>query len=590
TAIIVGAALLNASELVNKAFADLKIVVSGAGASAVSCIKILVALGAKQENFVVTDSHGVINASRENLDESKIPLVTKRDIHTLEEAMHGADVFIGLSKGNIVSPEMLLAMAENPIVFALANPDPEIDYPLAMATRKDLIMATGRSDFPNQVNNVLGFPYLFRGALDVRATGINEEMKLAAVRALAELAKKPVPDVVANTYNQPLMGFGKDYIIPKPIDPRLLTIVAPAVAKAAMDSGIAQKNIENWDAYEEELISRVGKDNKLTRSIINTAKKDPKRVVFAEADHPKILKAAQIIKDECIATPILLGNVEKIKSLIAENGLDLDDVEIMDPNTEDEKLKEYGQILYNKRMRRGTTHFEAERLMRMRNYFGAAMVENGDADALISGLTRKYPATIKPALQVIGVDEGFNKVAGMYIMMTKKGPLFFADATVNLDPKAEDLVTITELTSRAVKQLGIEPRIALISYSNFGSTEAEGPREIAKAAKILKEKHPEMIVDGEMQANFAVNNSLLKEYFPFSELADKQVNTLIFPNLASGNIAYKLLQELGGAEAIGPVLLGMKKSVHVLQLGSSVREIVNMVALAVMDAQMKIQK
>ncbi|MGZ5243990.1 MAG: NADP-dependent malic enzyme [Bacteroidia bacterium] len=587
TAIIVGAAMLNASELVNKPLQDLKIVVSGAGASAISCIKILVALGAKQENFVVSDSKGVINTSRKDLDETKIHLATARNVTSLEEAMVGANVFIGLSKGNVVSPEMLLSMAENPIVFALANPDPEIAYELAVSTRKDIIMATGRSDHPNQVNNVLGFPYLFRGALDVRATGINEEMKLAAVRALADLAKKPVPDMVANTYNQPRMSFGIDYIIPKPIDPRLITIVAPAVAKAAIDSGIAKHIITDWDAYEEELMGRIGKDSKLTRDITNIAKQNPKRVVFAEADHPKILKAAQIVKDEGIAFPILLGNKEKIEALIKENGLDLDDVQIIDPVTEDEKLKQYGEILYKKRLRRGVTHFEAERLMRMRNYFGAAMVENGEADALISGLTRKYPSTIKPALQIIGVDEGFHKVAGMYIMITKKGPLFFADATVNLDPTAEDLVTITELTSRAVKQLGMEPRIAMLSYSNFGSTEAEGPREIAKAVKMLKEKHPDMIVDGEMQGNFAVNNALLKEFFPFSELVDKQVNTLIFPNLASGNIAYKLLQELGGAEAIGPVLLGLKKSVHVLQLGSSVREIVNMVALAVMDAQMK---
>ena len=590
TAIIVGAAMLNASELVNKPIHELKIVVSGAGASAISCIKILVALGAKQENFVVTDSKGVINTSRKDLDETKVDLATNRNVNSLEEAMVGADVFIGLSKGNVVSPEMLLSMADNPIVFALANPDPEIAYDLAIATRKDIIMATGRSDHPNQVNNVLGFPYLFRGALDVCATGINEEMKLAAVRALADLAKKPVPDMVANTYNQPRMAFGRDYIIPKPIDPRLITIVAPAVAKAAIESGIAKGNITDWDAYEEQLMERIGKDSKLTRDITNIAKQDPKRVVFAEADHPKILKAAQIVKDEGIAQPILLGNVEKIQSLIKENGLDLQNVEIIDPVTEDERLKQYGEILYKKRMRRGVTHFEAERLMRMRNYFGAAMVENGEADALISGLTRKYPSTIKPALQIIGVDEGFQKVAGMYIMITKKGPLFFADATVNLNPTAEDLVTITELTSRAVKQLGMEPRIAMLSYSNFGSTDAESPRKIARAVKMLKEKHPDMIIDGEMQANFAVNNSLLKEFFPFSELVDKQVNTLIFPNLASGNIAYKLLQELGGAEAIGPVLLGLKKSVHVLQLGSSVREIVNMVALAVMDAQMKEKK
>jgi malate dehydrogenase (oxaloacetate-decarboxylating)(NADP+) len=587
TAIIVGAALLNAAKIVKKKLPDLRIVVSGAGASAISCIRILVSLGAKQKNFIVTDSHGVIRTDREELDDIKREVATSLKINSLEEAMRGADVFIGLSKGNIVTPEMLKSMGKKPIVFALANPDPEIGYDLAMSTRPDIIMATGRSDHPNQVNNVLGFPYLFRGALDVHATTINEEMKLAAVHALAELTKLPVPDSVSNAYNDPGLSFGKDYIIPKPIDPRLITTVAPAVAKAAMASGVALIKIENWEAYEEMLLSRVGQDNKLTRIITNRAKASPKRVVFAEADHPKILKAAQIVKEEGIAHPILLGNKAKIHALMEQYSVELDGVPIYDSEADEKELLDYAQMLYQKRKRKGITIFESLRLMRVRNYFGAAMVESGHADAFISGLTRKYPATIRPALQLIGLEKGCKKVAGMYIMITKRGPLFFADTTVNFSPSVEDLVEITELTARAVRNFDIEPRIALVSYSNFGSTDAEEPRNMAKAVEILKQKHPGMIVDGELQANFAMNNDLQKEFFPFSTLVDKQVNTLIFPNLAAGNISYKLVQEVHQAEAIGPVLLGMKKSVHVLQLGSSVREIVNMVALAVMDAQLK---
>ena len=587
TAIIVGAALLNASELVNKKLDELLIVVSGAGASAISCIKILISLGVPRENFIVIDSHGVINASRDNLDDLKKTFITSRPVNTLEEAMVGANVFIGLSKANVVSPEMLLSMAKDPIVFALANPDPEIAYELAIATREDIIMATGRSDHPNQVNNVLGFPYLFRGALDVRATAINEEMKLAAVRALAELARKPVPDMVISAYGQPKMSFGREYIIPKPVDPRLITTVAPAVARAAMESGVAKKNIENWHAYEDELQNRIGAEDKLSRIIVNRAKRDPKRVVFAEADNLKILKAAQIVRDERIAIPILLGNPKTIESLVKEYELDLHDVEIIDPVTEEGRMDRFGQLLFDKRKRKGLTLIESQRLMRIRNYFGAGMVEAGEADALISGLTRKYTATIKPALEMIGVEEQYGKVAGMYIMLTKRGPLFLADTTVNIDPSVNDLVTITELTARAVRNLNIEPRIAMLSYSNFGSSQSPQTRGLAEAVRILKEKYPDMIVDGELQANFALNNNLLKEHFPFSNLVDKPVNTLIFPNLSSGNIAYKLMQESGMAEAIGPVLLGMKKSVHILQLGSSVREIVNMTALAVMDAQLK---
>jgi malate dehydrogenase (oxaloacetate-decarboxylating)(NADP+) len=449
-----------------------------------------------------------------------------------------------------------------------------------------VIMATGRSDHPNQVNNVLGFPFIFRGALDVCATQINEEMKLAAVRALAELTKKPVPDMVANAYNQPFMSFGRNYIIPKPIDPRLIYTVAPAVARAAMESGVAGKPITDWNKYDEELRKRLGLDNKLTRIIMDRAKRDPMRVVFAEADNPKVLKAAQIVKDENIAFPILLGNEKKIKDLIKSHGLDLENVEIIDPLVGEKMQKEYAELLFDKRKRRGLTMSESIRLMRMRNYFGSAMLEAGHADAFISGLTRKYSDTIRPALQIIGA-EGNGKVVGMYIMITKKGPLFFADTTVNIEPTADELVAIAELTARAVRQFDIEPRIAMLSYSNFGSTESESARNVARATEILKNRNPEMIVDGEIQANFALNNEMLKEHFEFSELVDQKVNTLIFPNLSSGNIAYKLLQELEAAEAIGPVLLGLKKPVHILQLGSSVREIVNMVALAVMDAQNK---
>jgi malate dehydrogenase (oxaloacetate-decarboxylating)(NADP+) len=587
TAIIVGAAMLNAVEIVKKRIDKLNIVVSGAGASAISCMRLLIALGAKRENFVVSDTHGVIRKDRENLDDLKRDFATSRNLHTLEDAMKNADVFIGLSKGNIVSQDMIRSMAKNPIVFALANPTPEISYEEATAARKDLIMATGRSDTPNQVNNVLGFPYLFRGALDVYATGINEAMKLAAVKALAELAKKPVPDMVAHAYNQPKMAFGRDYIIPKPIDTRLITTVAPAVAKAAIESGIAKRVITDWPAYEEELRNRIGLDHKITRVIINHAKKDPKRVVFAEGDNERILKAAQIVKDEGIANPILLGDKAKIAKLIQEFQLDLTDIQVIDPYDEKDTLNMFADKLYDKRKRKGITPAEALRSMNHRNYFGIAMVEAGQADAFISGLTRNYPATIRPALQLIGAEDGTRGVAGMYIMITKKGPFFFADTTVNLNPTAEDLVNITELTARAVRQFDMEPVVAMLSFSNFGSNRAERPQVVSKAVEMLKSKHPALIVDGEIQANFALNNEMLKENFPFSELVDRNVNTLIFPDLDSGNIAYKLMQEMGGAEAIGPVLLGLKKSIHVLQLGSSVREIVNMTALAVMDAQMK---
>jgi malate dehydrogenase (oxaloacetate-decarboxylating)(NADP+) len=590
TAIISAAALLNACELAKKKLDKVKIVVNGAGASAISCAKLYIAIGAKKENILMLDSKGVLRTERDDLDEQKKFFATSSNsAKTLEDAVKGADVFVGLSKGNVLSQDMVRSMAANAIVFALANPDPEIPYADALAARKDIIMATGRSDHPNQVNNVLGFPFIFRGALDVRATQINEAMKLAAVYAIANLAKEPVPETVNLAYDSKNITFGPDYIIPKPIDPRLIYTVAPAVAKAAMESGVAQRKIDNWEAYVQELINRLGLDNKLIRNLTNKAKQNPKRVVFAEADHYKILKAAQQVADEGIAKPILLGDKEKIRKLIAENNLDLTDIPIIDPRTpeEEERRNSFGDIFFKKRQRRGVTVYEARKLMTERNHYGAMMVETGAADAMISGLTRKYADPIRPALQIIGVQENVSRVAGMYIMNTKQGPFFFADTTMNMNPSVQDLVDITVLTANSVKQFNIIPRIALLSFSNFGSTEGEVPNKVRDAVDILHKNYPGMIVDGDMQANFALNNELLKEQFPFSDLVDKKVNTLIFPNLASGNIAYKLLQEMGAAEAIGPVLIGLKKPVHVLQLGSSVREIVNMVTIAVVDAQSK---
>ncbi len=589
TAIISAAALLNACELQKKKMEKIKIVVNGAGAAAISCSRLYVSLGAKKENMVMCDRTGVIRADRENLDAIKQEFATKRNLHTLEEAMKDADVFIGLSSADCVSVAMLKSMAKNPIVMAMANPNPEIAYELAIKARKDIIMATGRSDYPNQVNNVLGFPYIFRGALDVRATAINEEMKIAAVRAIAELARKTVPEAVNMAYNLRNIKFGKDYIIPKPMDYRLMTNVSMAVAKAAIDSGVARKKITDWDAYGEELKRRLGTDDAIMRAITNKAKSDPKRVVFAEADNYKILKAAQIVKDENLAIPILLGNKEKIQKIIAENALELDGVEIIDPALEPERSHKYAQSLFEKRQRRGFTLIEATKAMRDRNYFGSSMVEFGEADAMISGLTKNYASTIKPALQIIGTEEGVGRVAGMYMMMTEKGPIFFGDTTVTVNPSVEELVDITLLLEKSVRKFNIQPRIAMLSYSNFGSNEGEVPEKTRKAVAILHEKYPEIVVDGEMQGNFAINNCLLKDNFPFSTLADAPANTLVFPNLESGNIAYKLLQELGGAEAIGPILLGLKKPVHIVQLGSSVREIVNMVTIAVLDVQAKEQ-
>lgn len=586
TAIISGAALLNALEVVDKKISEIKLVVNGAGASAVACTRFYISLGVKRENILMCDKEGVIRKDRtEHMDHIKEEFATDKDLHTLSEALTGADVFLGLSAGNIVSQDMVKLMGPNPIVFALANPDPEIPYQLAIEAREDLIMATGRSDHPNQVNNVLGFPYIFRGALDVRATEINEAMKLAAAQAIAKLAKEPVPDIVNKAYGESITGFGRLYLIPKPLDPRLITTIAPAVAKAAMDSGVAKNPIKDWDAYELELQERIGIDQRLMSVVIARAKKDPKRVVFAEADNKKILKAAQIIRDEKIAFPILLGNREKIKALIEEHSLDLQNETIIDPMEEKEMIEKFTQILYKKRMRKGMTPADASRLVTQRNYFGALMVETGSADAFISGLTRDYPKTILPSLQTIGVKPGVNRVAGMYIMNTDKGPYFFADATVNLNPTAEEMVDIIGLTADAVKFFNMEPRVAVLSYSNFGSAKGDIPTKTAKATALARKKYPDLIIEGEMQANVAINEDIQREMYPFSKLINKKANTLIFPDLSSGNIAYKLLAELGNAEAIGPILLGMNKPVHILQLGSSVREIVNMVAIAVVDAQ-----
>lgn len=587
TAIISAAALLNACELQKKKLEKVKIVVNGAGAAAISCSRLYVSLGARKENIVMIDRTGVIRRDRTKLDPLKAEFATDRNIHTLEEAMKDADVFIGLSAADVLSPDSLKVMAKNPIVFAMANPNPEIAYELAIAARKDIIMATGRSDYPNQVNNVLGFPYIFRGAMDVRAVTINEEMKIAAVKAIADMAKKPVPEAVMLAYNLQNLKFGKEYIIPKPMDPRLITSVSPAVARAAMESGVARAAITDWDAYTEELGRRLGGEDALLRTLSNRAKSDPKRVVFAEADHQKILKAVQIVKEDGIAIPILLGNRKKIQDIIEEHSLDLNGVQIIDPLEETEMLEQYADFLFEKRQRKGVTSAKAMSMVKDRNYFGACMVQFGAADALISGLTKDYGSTVRPALHIIGTEPDVTKVAGMYMLLTKKGPIFFGDTTVNKNPTVDELVAITALIDHSVRKFNVNPRIAILSYSNFGSTKGGVPEKTREAVRILHEQYPEITVDGEMQANFAINECLLKDNFPFSKLSGNPANTLVFPNLESGNISYKLLQELGGAEAVGPILLGLNKPVHILQIGSSVREIVNMVTIAVVDVQTK---
>ncbi len=590
TAIISSAGLLNALELVGKKINKVQVVVMGAGASAISCSKLYLALGVKKENLVMFDSKGAITADRTDLDKNKSQFATKRKIKSLEEALKGADVFLGLSKANMLSKEALKKMAKNPIVFALANPNPEITYEDAMSTRNDIVMATGRSDYPNQVNNVLGFPFIFRGALDVRAKEINEAMKLAAVKALAGLAKLPVPEIVNMAYNEKSLAFGRTYIIPKPIDPRLLTTVSSAVAQAAMDSGVARLPIKDMAAYKETLSKRLGADDTLFRSIMSQARRSPKRVVFVDADNLKVLKAVQICYDEGICEPILLGDKDKILALIKENSLELDDVKIIDPRSDapaiEKKRNLFGDLFFEKRKRKGFNYYEAKKIMKDRTYFGSMMVDQGEADVLISGITRKYPDAIRPALQIIGKHPKVKKVAGMYLLLTKKGPLFFADTTINFNPTAEEIVGITEMVARAVSNFNITPRVALLSYSNFGSATGEEATKMAEAVTMLKAKHPEMIVDGEMQANLAFNQELLKDNYPFSDLVNGSANILIFPSLSAGNIAYNLLASMGGGvESVGPILLGLNKPFHVLHLGSSVREIVNMITIAVVDAQ-----
>jgi len=591
TAIISSAALLNALTIQKKKIERVKIVVNGAGAAAMACIQLYVSLGAKPENFILFDKDGILHKGRNDIEALKQPFVKdiKYKDYDLAKAMKDADVFVGLSVGNVVSADMVRSMARNPIVFAMANPDPEIPYEIAKASRKDIIMATGRSDYPNQVNNVLGFPYIFRGALDVRSTQINEAMKLAAVKALADLAKSPVPDIVTLAYNEKTITFGPDYIIPKPVDPRLLATVAPAVAKAAMDSGVAKYPITDWNAYELELNKRLGLDNQLSRVLGNKARKDPKRVVFADAENLKILKVAQMAQEEGVAYPILLGDEANILKIAAANGIDLEGMPILNPKDDrhDELRRQYGELFFAKRQRKGVNRYEAMKAMKDRNHFGCMLVESGEADCMISGLSRNYPDTIRPAIQIIGTEDGVKKIAGMYIMFTKKGPIFLADTTVNFNPTAEELAEITLLVAKEIKQFNIVPRIAMLSYSNFGSSDSPEANLVRRARAIVKEKEPSLICDGEVQGIVAFNKEILKENYPFTELLDGEVNALIFPNLAAGNMAYNLLQELGGADSIGPILLGLKKPVHVLQLGSSIRSIFNMVIIAVVDAQIK---
>ena len=585
TAIITGAALLNALEIANKDIKNVKVVFNGAGASASSCALLFISLGVNPEHLFMVDSKGVITTTRDDLNTEKRQFARETDFKTLADVIKDADVFVGLSRGNILSQDLVKTMADVPVVFALANPDPEITYKDATAARKDIVMATGRSDNPNQVNNVLGFPYIFRGALDVRAKSINEEMKLAAVRAIAQLAKEPVPELVNLAYNQRNISFGSDYIIPKPFDPRLITTVAPAVAKAAMESGVALNPIKDWDKYNIELQSRLGRDDKFIRLAAEKAKGEPKRIVFADGDTYKVLKAAQILHDEGIAEPILLGKEKKILAMIEEYQLGIEDFTIINPRDDEERLDRFAKLYWEKRRRRGVTQYEARKLMKHREYFGSMMVELGEADVIISGLTVKYASGVRPILEIIGTAEGVDTIAGLYVLLTKQGPLFLADTTINEDPTVEEIVQITVSTALALKRTNLRPKVALLSYSNFGSHKGAVPHKMQQAIEILRKDHPELLVDGEMQANFATDPELLEEVFPFSSLVGNRPNVFIFPDLGSGNIAYKLLQNYGAVEAIGPILVGLNKSAHVLQMGSSVREIVNVATMAVVEAQ-----
>lgn len=589
TAIISAAGLLNSLEIIGKKIEDIQIVVNGAGAAANSCTRLYMALGAKPENIIMADSKGVINTKRTDLNSRKKPFATSRDIDSLEEAVKGADMFLGLSVASVLTQDMVKSMNDNPIVFALANPNPEISYEDAMESRPDIIFATGRSDHPNQINNVLGFPYIFRGALDVRATSINEEMKVAAVRAIADLAKKPVPEVVNSAYALKKLSFGKDYIIPKPLDPRLLTIVAPAVAKAAIDSGVAQKIITDWEVYDHQLHHIMGLDHKMLRHIYDTARQHPKRVVFSESIHVNMLRAAETAYSEGICFPILLGNEEKIANIAAENGIDLTGIEIVNLRHDREEVRRirYAKHISEKRSREGVTFESAYEWMYERNYFGMMMVETGDADALITGVITKYEDAVKAAKTVIGVRDGLNTIGAMHIMNTKKGTFFLADTLFNRHPSAETIFDVAKLTYESVKFFAVEPTMALLSYSNFGSEKDGSAGNMQKVAQMLHEKYPKMVVDGEMQVNFALNRELRDRKFPFSKLKGKDVNTLIFPNLNSASMVQKMMLEMGNAEVIGPIQMGLNKPVHILDVESSVRSIVNMTAVAVLDAMVE---
>ncbi len=586
TAIISAAALKNALEIANKKASEVKVVINGAGAAAISCTLLYKKLGVLAENIVMCDSKGVLRSDRKDLNKQKKEFTTNRDLYSLEDAMKNADVLIGLSVGNIVNPDMLLSMAEKPIVFALANPDPEIGYQLAVDTRNDLIMATGRSDHPNQVNNVLGFPFIFRGALDVRATKINEEMKMAAVHALANLAKQSVPEQVNITYNKKNITFGRDYIIPKPFDLRLISEVPPAVAKAAMDSGVAQMPIKNWDAYRESLVERLGTGSKLMRLVTSRAKSDPKTVIFAEADQLSVLKAAQIAYDEGIAIPILLGDQNAIESLMKEIQFEAE-ISIIDPKSkaEEKRRNAFAEIYWQKKQRKGMTLLEAQKWMRERNYFAAMMVNENQADALVTGYTRSYPTVAKPMIDLIGKIKGIRKIAATNLMLTEKGPLFLSDTAMNINPNAKELAEITRMTDKTMKMFGLTPNLAMVSFSNFGSSKSESAAKMSEAVNYLHKYFPNINVDGELQADFALNGEMRNEKFPFSKLQGKKVNAMIYPNLESANISYKLLKEIHSADSIGPIIMGLQKPVHLIQLGASVDEIVNMVCIAVVDAQ-----
>lgn len=588
TAIISAAALLNAIEIAEKDISKVKIVISGAGAAAVSCTRLYKAFGAKTSNIVMLDSKGVIKKSQKDLSAEKKEFATSRDIETLEDALKDADVFVGLSIADIVTPKMLKSMAKDPIVFAMANPNPEIAYDVAIKTREDIIMATGRSDHPNQVNNVLGFPFIFRGALDVRATKINEAMKMAAVKALAELAKEPVPEQVNIAYGETRLNFGREYIIPKPFDPRLIAAVPPAVAKAAMESGVAQSPIIDWEKYVDELNERMGSDNKIIKLLMDRARSNPKRVVFAEADHLDVMKAAQIVFEEGLATPILLGRKEVIKELMIELDFD-EDIEIIDPKSDEqsERLHRYAEKFWEQRKRNGVTLFDAKRLMRERNYFASMMLKEGDTDAMVSGYARSYPTVVRPILETIGKFDGVDKIATTNLMLTSRGPIFLSDTSINIDPSAKELANIAQMTNYTVKMFGLNPVIAMISYANFGSSKDPHAEKVRQAVSMLHHSNPDMVVDGEIQVDFAINAEMLKNKFPFSKLAGKKVNALIFPNLDSANSNYKMLKEQKDVLSIGPIMLGMKKPVHIFQLGANVEEMVNMTAIAVVDAQQK---